>query len=162
VITGATIVAVIGALVAIEVISGGADEGARRQAPPLPDTVLVPPKVTVESLRGSPTVVNFWASWCEPCRKEAPVLESVSRAFRGRAHVVGVDWSDGLEGARDFAGKHGWTFPVLRDVDGSAGALYGLRGLPTTFIVDAQGKIAQVLLGPQTEVSLREALRSAQ
>jgi cytochrome c biogenesis protein CcmG/thiol:disulfide interchange protein DsbE len=160
-ITGGAVVAVIGVLVAIEVISGGADQSARREAPPLPDTVLVPPKVTLASLRGSPTAVNFWASWCEPCRKEAPVLERVSRRFRGRARVVGVDWSDRLDGARAFAERYGWTFPNLRDVDGSAGASYGLRGLPMTFIIDAQGKIARVLIGPQTESSLGEALLSA-
>jgi cytochrome c biogenesis protein CcmG/thiol:disulfide interchange protein DsbE len=151
-------VAVIVALVAIELISGNADKGARRDAPSLPDTVLVSPGVTLASLRGSPAAINFWASWCEPCRKEAPVLERVSRAFRGRARVVGVDWSDGLGGARAFADQYGWTFPNLRDVDGTVGARYGLRGLPTTFIIDSRGKIADVLLGPQTESSLRHAL----
>jgi cytochrome c biogenesis protein CcmG/thiol:disulfide interchange protein DsbE len=154
-------VVLIGALVAIELISGSGDSRERQDAPPLPSAVLVSPRVTLGSLRGRPAAINFWASWCEPCRKEAPVLERVSRSLRGSAHVVGVNWSDGLHGARAFADQYGWTFPNLRDTDGSVGARYGLRGLPMTFIVDPQGRIARVLFGPQTEPSLRDALRSA-
>jgi cytochrome c biogenesis protein CcmG, thiol:disulfide interchange protein DsbE len=130
-------------------------------APPLPTSVLVPPRATVAALGGRPVAINFWASWCEPCRKEAPALERVARSLDGRAQVVGVNWTDSLGAARSWVDDYRWTFPNLRDANGSVGSDYGLSGLPTTFIVDSRGRIADVLLGPQSESSLREALESA-
>jgi cytochrome c biogenesis protein CcmG/thiol:disulfide interchange protein DsbE len=123
--------------------------------------VLVPPAVTPASLRGKPTAINFWASWCEPCHEEAPALERLARSLAGRAQVVGVNWDDSSSRARSWIEKYGWTFPNLRDGEGAIGRDYGLRGMPTTFIVDPDGRIAAVLLGPQSESSLREALESA-
>jgi cytochrome c biogenesis protein CcmG/thiol:disulfide interchange protein DsbE len=154
-------IAVIGALVGILVIGGGAADPAGRKAPPLPTSVLVPPQVTPASLRGEPTAINFWASWCDPCREEAPALERVARSLDGHAQIVGVNWNDNPDAARSWVDDYGWTFPNLRDTDGVVGSDYGLRGLPATFIVDSRGRIADVLLGPQSEASLREALDSA-
>jgi cytochrome c biogenesis protein CcmG/thiol:disulfide interchange protein DsbE len=152
---------VIGALGAIEVISGSSDTRADATAPPLPSSVLVPPRAKLVELRGKPVAVNFWASWCAPCRKEAPALESLARSLDGRAHVVGVNWTDRLGAARSWIDEHRWTFPNLRDADGTVGGDYGLSGLPTTFIIDSHGRIADVLLGPQSESRLRTALESA-
>jgi cytochrome c biogenesis protein CcmG, thiol:disulfide interchange protein DsbE len=117
--------------------------------------------VTLVGLRGKPAVVNVWASWCGPCRQEAPQLERFAASLRGRARLVGVDWSDGLDGARAFVRLYGWTFPVLRDPQGTVGDRYGLWGLPTTFVLDSGGRIVERLPGPQTEAGLREALRAA-
>lgn len=127
----------------------------------MPTSVLVPPAVSPASLRGEPAAINFWASWCEPCREEAPALERLARSLGGRAQVVGVNWNDSSSGGRSWIEKYGWTFPNLRDGEGAVGHDYGLRGLPTTFIVDPRGRIDAVLLGPQSESSLREALESA-
>jgi cytochrome c biogenesis protein CcmG, thiol:disulfide interchange protein DsbE len=154
--------AVVAAVVVAELASGGGGETGR-PAPALPRAVLVPPGVTLAGLRGRPAVVNFWASWCEPCRQEAPRLERLARSLRGRgrAGLVGVDWSDGLAGARAFVRRYGWSFPILRDPDGTVGNRYGLSGLPTSFVLDSRGRIVERLPGPQTESSLREALRAA-
>jgi cytochrome c biogenesis protein CcmG, thiol:disulfide interchange protein DsbE len=152
---------VIGALVGIELISGSSGKQAGRRAPPLPTSVLVPPRATIAALRGKPVAINFWASWCVPCRKEAPALERVARSLDGRAALVGVNWTDRLRAARSWVDDHGWTFPNLRDASGSVGSDYRLSGLPTTFVIDSRGRIADVLLGPQSESSLREALESA-
>lgn len=146
--------------VAAELASGGSGDVGRR-APALPRAVLVPPGVTLAGLRGHPAIVNFWASWCEPCRHEAPQLERLARSLRGRARLVGVDWSDGIAGARAFVRRYGWTFPVLRDAEGTVGNRYGLSGLPTTFVLNSSGRIVERLPGPQTESSVREALRAA-
>jgi cytochrome c biogenesis protein CcmG, thiol:disulfide interchange protein DsbE len=159
-IIGLAVLAAIGALVGVELISGSAGEQASRRAPRLPTSVLVPPAITPASLRGEPAAINFWASWCEPCREEAPALERVSQALAGRARIVGVNWNDSAGGSRSWIEKYGWTFPNLRDGDGEVGLDYGLRGLPTTFIIDTHGRIADVLLGPQSESSLRQALES--
>jgi cytochrome c biogenesis protein CcmG/thiol:disulfide interchange protein DsbE len=154
------VAAVVGALVGFELISGSSGGQAGRRAPRLPTSVLVPPAVTPVSLRGEPVAINFWASWCEPCREEAPALERLARSKDGGAQIVGVNWNDSRSGARSWIDRYGWTFPNLRDGDGTVGRDYGLRGLPATFIIDAHGRIASVLLGPQTKSSLREALES--
>jgi cytochrome c biogenesis protein CcmG/thiol:disulfide interchange protein DsbE len=160
-IVGLAVLVAIAALVGFELISGSSGEQAGRRAPQLPTSVLVPPAVTPASLRGGPAAINFWASWCEPCREEAPALERVARSLADRAQIVGVNWNDSGSKARSWIEKYGWTFPNLRDGEGAAGHDYGLRGLPTTFILDPHGRIASVLLGPQSESSLREALESA-
>ena len=154
-------VAVAAVLIGVEVISGSSDSGAGRPAPQLPSSVLVPPAVQIASLRGKPAAINFWASWCAPCRREAPDLERLDRSLRGKSSVVGVDWTDGLDSARAFIREHHMTYPNLRDGDGAVGQKYGLIGLPTTFIVDSHGTITDVLRGPQTAQSVRQALDAA-
>ena len=154
------VLAIAAVLAAIELLSGGGGS-AERPAPALPAAVLVPPKATLASLRGRPALVNFWASWCDPCRHEARQLERFARSRHGRARLVGVDWSDGIVGARAFVRRYGWTFPVLRDPSGTVGDRYGIAGLPTTFVLDSRGRIVETLRGPQTVSSLRRALSEA-
>jgi cytochrome c biogenesis protein CcmG, thiol:disulfide interchange protein DsbE len=133
-----------------------------RPAPALPRERLAGPPVTLERLladaAGRPALVVFWASWCEPCAREAPALERFSRGSAGRGRIVGVDWSDGLSGARSFIRRYAWTFSNLRDAEGTVGNDYRLTGLPTTFILDGRGRIRAVLRGPQDEGSLGRAL----
>ena len=156
------VLAIAGALIGVELLSGSSNgSGTGRPAPALPASVLVPPKVTLASLRGKPAAINFWASWCSPCRKEAADLERLAGSLHGRAHLVGVNWTDGLKGARSYVQQYGWTFPNLRDSSGEVGNRYGLSGLPTTFILDSRGRVADVLRGPQSLDGLRAALHSA-
>lgn len=123
--------------------------------------MLVAPRVTLSSLRARPAAINFWASWCEPCREEAPALEQVALALHGRARLVGVNWNDSLGGARSFVRKYRPEYPMLRDSSGAVGEDYGIRGLPTTFILDPSGEIVETLSGPQSVSSLRQALAAA-
>ncbi len=154
-------VAAVAALIAIEVASSGSSAAPPRPAPQLPTQVLNPPRVRLADLRGRPALINFWASWCHSCREEAPEMERLARALHGRATLVGVDWSDDLGNAREFIREHDWTFPVLRD-SGEVGDEYGIRGLPTTFVLDTRGRIVETLPGPQTRSSLEAALRSVE
>lgn len=135
---------------------------AGRAAPALPRELLAGPPVTIAGLRaaaaGHPALVVFWASWCEPCQSEAPAVERLARSAAGRGRVVGVDWSDAEASARSFIKKYGWSFSNLRDSGGDVGLAYGLRNLPTTFVIGAGGRIKKTLLGPQTEQSLGRAL----
>jgi|SRR4051794_26865139 len=150
------------AAVAVAVIaSGKAPDRNGRPAPALPSAVLVAPAVTLASLHGHPVLVNFWASWCDPCRKEAPELSRFSHGA-GAGRLVGVDWNDSKDGARRFIARYGWRFPNLRDGDGTVGNDFGLSGLPTTFVLDRRGRVIQALRGPQTVATLTRALRAAQ
>jgi thiol-disulfide isomerase/thioredoxin len=133
-----------------------------RRAPALPRERLVGPPVTLAGLlaaaHGRPVLVVFWASWCEPCAREAPALERFSESPSGRGRIVGVDWSDALAGARSFIRRYSWTFSNLRDSEGTVGTDYRLTGLPMTIVVDSSGHIGAVLRGPQTEQDLARAL----
>jgi thiol-disulfide isomerase/thioredoxin len=147
-------------LVAAEVLTSRSSAPPRRAAPPLPAQVLVAPRATLAALRGRPAIVNFWASWCGPCRKEAPQIARLAGALHGRAQLVGVDYSDAASGARSFIRAHHWTFPNLRDGSGRTGERYGLSGLPTTFVLDRDGAIVKRFVGPQTAATLLAALQA--
>jgi thiol-disulfide isomerase/thioredoxin len=149
------------ALIAVLVLTSNSTSNIGKPAPPLPSAVLQPPKVSLATLRGKPALVNFWASWCDPCRAEAPELERLDRSLHGEAHLVGIDYTDQEGSARSFIEKYGWTFPVLSDPDGIYGARYKFRGLPTTIVLNSKGKIAQTLYGPQTVSDFRRALEAA-
>ena len=150
------------AALAAAVLITGTRSAVRRAAPPLPRQVLTPPAVTLASLRGKPALINFWASWCQPCQEEAPRLQRFAAGLGGRGHLVGVDYSDALSDARAFIRRYRWTFPVLRDGSGTTGAAYDIPGLPTTAVLDAQGRIVKTLIGPQTQKTLEAALSAAQ
>ncbi len=144
-------------LIVFEVLGTGS-RNAAKPAPPLPAAVLQPPKATLATLRGKPALVNFWASWCGPCRKEAPELERFDRSLHGAARLVGVDYTDGESAARSYLRRYGWTFGVLSDPDGIYGSRYQISGLPTTLVLDPHGRIVERLSGPQTVASLRAAV----
>lgn len=153
------------AAIAAFVIFGLAPErsaSSGRAAPALPRERLSGPHVTLASLLagadGRPALVVFWASWCGPCAREAPALERFYESPDGRGRLAGVDWSDELSGARAFVRRYSWTFPNLRDAEGTVGGEYHLTVLPTTFVLDAHGRIREVLRGPQSEATLAAAL----
>jgi len=157
-IIGAVAAAGLVLLLVFGLSSSGSTSG--RRAPALPTQVLVPPQATLASLRGHRVIVNFWASWCGPCKKEGPELAKLSRELPPGVRMVGVDWNDGESGARKFIAGSGWTYPNLRDPNGDVGNNYRLHGMPTTFILDGSGRIAQQLTGPQTAAGLLAKLRN--
>lgn len=136
-----------------------------RIAPALPRERLVGPTQTLAGMLaaegGRPALVVFWASWCGPCAHEAPAIERFSQSQAGRGRVVGVNWSDALSGARAFLRHYSWTFPNVRDAEGTVGNAYRITGLPTTFVIAGNGRIRSVLRGPQTQSSLAVALSTA-
>ena len=99
-------------------------------------------QLAVADLRGKAVVVNFWASWCIPCRDEAPVLQKTDERYRDQGLVVlGVDVNDFRQDARRFMKRYGLSYPVVYDGKGSTVGKWGVRGFPETFFVDRSGKL---------------------
>jgi cytochrome c biogenesis protein CcmG/thiol:disulfide interchange protein DsbE len=102
--------------------------------------------------RGEVVVLNFWASWCEPCREESPLLERWHRRMAGRGGtVLGVDVLDVSGDARDFIEQFELSYPMLKDKDGDALESFGVVAYPETFVIDREGRITAVRRGPVDE-----------
>jgi cytochrome c biogenesis protein CcmG/thiol:disulfide interchange protein DsbE len=96
-------------------------------------------------LRGKVVVVNVFASWCVPCASEAPVLEQTQRQIAARgATVLGVTYLDASPDSEQFVKSHGVTYPILRDVEGTFTRAYGATGVPETYVINRQGRVAAI------------------
>ena len=115
-------------------------------------------KVNLSDLRGKPLILNFWATWCGPCRAEMPALQAAYERYGDDLLVVGVD--QGEEGAvvGPFLDEFGITFPILLDGDMAVGREYRIMGLPTTFFIDSQGIIRGVHAGQINSAILAEGI----
>jgi cytochrome c biogenesis protein CcmG, thiol:disulfide interchange protein DsbE len=112
---------------------------------------------SLADFRGQVVVLNYWASWCEPCRDESPLLERWHQKISKRnAKVLGVDVLDVTSDAQDFIAQYGLTYPQLRDKDGSTQDDFGVVAYPETFVIDREGRIAATRRGPVDEEFLRE------
>ena len=114
----------------------------------------------IADFRGQWVLVNFWASWCEPCRSEAPALESFQRAHAAQGFtVVGINLDDATDDAKEFVSRYGLSYPQLRDGDGDDRRdAYGMTGFPESFLVNPQGKLALIRRGPVDEAYLDETV----
>lgn len=116
------------------------------------DSILV-------GLRGTPVVVNLWASWCPPCRAEMPLLERAAATYEGRVTFIGVNTNDDLSAARGFLHKVGVTYPNLFDSSGDVRRRLGLRGYPTTYFFDDAGTLQASVVGGVTEPRLAAQIK---
>lgn len=133
-----------------------------RQGFAAPDFNLQTPEgesIGLSDLRGQPVLINLWTSWCPPCRAEMPALQRVYDAYQDQGFVVlavNATNQDSRQEALDFAQELGLTFPILLDTTGKVSGSYQLRSLPTSFFVDSQGVIQEVVIGgPMSEALLR-------
>lgn len=113
---------------------------------------------TLAQFRGRPVVLNFWASWCPPCRKEMPALAATARRLAGKVDFVGVDTNDKRAAALAFASRTGVSYPLAFDPQGATAGNYGVYGMPTTFFVSAQGKLLGRQVGGLTERRLDQLI----
>lgn len=114
---------------------------------------------TLRAFRGQVVVLNVWASWCDPCRIEAPVLERWSRRIADLGgSVVGVDTFDANSDARSFIRRLHLTYPILRDPGGQVKHSFGVTGFPESFVIDRSGRVAAVARGPVTDSFMRAAV----
>lgn len=118
---------------------------------PAPDfqllTADVQSVVKLSDLRGKPVLVNFWASWCGPCREEMPDIQAAFSAAGGGLQVIGVNAKEADIVARGFAYDLGVDFPLVLDYDGRVSQQYRISGLPVSYFLDAEGVIRSVNIG---------------
>lgn len=104
---------------------------------------------TLSELKGQVVFVNFWATWCPPCREEMPSMQRLYSSLpKDKFKMLAILNKDKPEVARSFASKRGITMPILNDQDDNIGPRYGLTGLPETFIIDKHGILRKKFIGP--------------
>jgi cytochrome c biogenesis protein CcmG/thiol:disulfide interchange protein DsbE len=165
------VVALLVALLAWQVFTkekgrGIADAVADGDRPAAPDFSL--PRLDADGTlrlsdyRGKAVVLNFWASWCEPCKEEAPRLQAASEQYGADVVVLGIDAQDFSGDARRFMDTHGLTYPNVHDGQGSTLGRYGVTGFPETWFVDREGRlVGERIQGPVSEAQLEENIRLA-
>ena len=127
--------------------------------PPPLRAAIADGKLDLRELRGHPVAVNFWASWCVPCRQEAPILHASALRHRGRVVFVGIDVKDLTGDARGFARKYKLNYVSVRDGSGAkTWNSYGLTGVPETYFLNAKGRIVAHIPGAVSAQTLEEGI----
>ena len=171
-LTGAALTVLAALVVLFAVRLGDRDEGrefrAAASAGELPAAPLFDlprldagGRLTLASLRGKPAVINFWASWCDPCRDEAPTLNAGAARYGREAAFVGVNSDDLSDDARAFARAESVPYALVKDTGGVKRS-WGVTGFPETFVLDARGRAVAHFSGPIEEGDLADALRQAE
>jgi peroxiredoxin len=111
--------------------------------------------VRLSDLLGKPVLLNFWATWCPPCRAELPALQAAHERYGDAVVILGVDVSETAAQVLQFAPQYGLTYPILLDQDGAvSGSLYGVRGVPTSLVIGADGILSARHVGPLTDADI--------
>ena len=176
----ALLLIIVGALVGYTYLSRGesapqlsendgeaAVEGEGESAPqPAPDFTVYDAEgngITLSVLMdGKPTVLNFWASWCGPCRSEMPHIQEAYERLGGEVSFVMINMTDGQretqESAEEYMAESGWTFPIYFDSDYDAAMTYGAYSLPQTYFIDAEGRLIAAARGPMSAEVLQSGI----
>ena len=129
--------------------------------PPPLQRLLAEPELALRQVRGRPVVLNFWASWCGPCKQEAPRLDAAARAHAGKVVFLGIDVQDLTSDAHTFLRHHDVRYASLHDNSGATYSGYGLTGVPETYWLDAQGRIVAHFAGPVSSAQLEDGIHAA-
>jgi peroxiredoxin len=150
----------------------GEQVAARSERSPSPQAGFAAPDFTLETLdgktvslsdlRGQAVLINFWATWCPPCRAEMPAIQQVYEQYRDQGFtVLAVDLQEGDAQVAAFVEELGLTFPILMDREGTVAGRYQVKALPSTFFVDREGVIQEVTLGgPMTAAFIESQVSS--
>lgn len=108
-------------------------------------------KVSLSQFKGKAIMLNFWATWCPPCREEMPSMEAMYQKLKGSSDFVmlAISIDENMEAVKEFVKKNNYKMPVFHDPNREAGSVYGLTGVPETFLIDKKGKIVMKRLGPE-------------
>lgn len=115
--------------------------------------------IALSDMRGKPVLLNFWATWCPPCREEMPVIQRYFEEAGSAVQILAVNLTTNESSPKEveeFLRREGYTFPVALDVDGSAAKLYMIRFIPTTFFIDEDGVIRRLHVGPLSREMIEE------
>jgi len=158
---------VAGSLTAIALAGSASGQPAQPAHPAAPGfslPVLGHPgqQVTISGYAGQPLIVNFFASWCEPCKKETPLLAAFYRSEHGTVAVVGLDENDVRASAMSFTRADGVTYPVGWDPVATAASAYGVSALPQTFFLDTRHRIVDRVFGPLTLADIHRGIALAE
>jgi thiol-disulfide isomerase/thioredoxin len=149
------------------VLSEGASAGVRTAKKPAPDFVVMDSggnDVRLSDLRGKPTVVNFWATWCPPCRSEMPHFQTVYEETNGEVNFMMIDLVGGgetREKAEDYLRQNGFSFPIYYDTTGDASQMYNITAIPTSLFIDAEGNLTGQSVGAMDLEDLKSGIASA-
>jgi cytochrome c biogenesis protein CcmG, thiol:disulfide interchange protein DsbE len=166
VVTVIVALCVVGSLTGIALASAASGPPAK-PAEPAASTFSLPaldqygPQVSLRSYQGEPLIVNFFASWCDPCQKETPLLASFYRTEHGRVAIVGLDENDVRSNAMSFTQRYGVGYPVGFDPAAIAATAYGVVALPQTFFLDARHRIVDRIFGAVTLAELSQGIALA-
>jgi peroxiredoxin len=136
--------------------------GVGRMAPDFTLKTLDGSTFRLSEQRGKPVVLNFWATWCGPCKNELPALQNAAAYFEDDIVFVGVDQGEEPGIVQAFVDKLGLTFTIPMDADGAVGFEYNVQGLPTTFFIDSNGVIQSLWMGEMNSVTLAENIAGLQ
>lgn len=127
-------------------------------APEFSLTTLDGESFSLAALQGKPVVLNFWATWCGPCRRELPALQASAERYSDNVTIVGVDQAEDADIVQRYVDELGLTFPIPMDTDGKVGEAYRVRGLPTTYFIDSEGVIQRIWAGEMNSITLAESI----
>ncbi|HXF60628.1 MAG TPA: TlpA disulfide reductase family protein [Caldilineaceae bacterium] len=131
---------------------------ATGEAPPFTFTTFAGETISLADLRGKGVVLNFWASWCDPCREEAALLEQTWRRERDNGIVfIGLDYLDQEPAAKAYLAEFDITYPNGPDLQSQAARRYGIKGVPETFFISPDGQIVQTVIGPIVDQAQMDA-----
>ena len=141
----------------------GEDESAPQPAPDFTVYDAEGNEITLSALMdGKPTVLNFWASWCGPCRSEMPHIQDAYERLSGEVSFVMINMTDGQretqESAEEYMAESGWTFPIYFDSDYDAAMTYGAYSLPQTYFIDAEGRLIAAARGSMSAEVLQSGI----
>ncbi len=117
-------------------------------------------RIDLRELRGHPVVINFWASWCIPCKREAPRFTAAARTYAGKVAFLGVDIQDFVSDAHRFLRRYETNYVSVRNGDGSVGSRYGITGIPETYYLDGRGRIVVHDLGEASPADLEAGIEA--
>lgn len=128
-------------------------------ATPQGETVTLTNYVNRFGESGQPVILNYWASWCGPCRIETPELQSASLKFKNQVAILGINQGESAEIVSEFALSYGLTYPLLVDEDNTVNRDYGINSLPTTIFIDRQGVVREVFIGILNQAVLEDRVK---